>query len=56
MAFPHLLPAACGVELDHLHVERIVEVGYARVVECKMTVLADPQATEIERVEARSPA
>jgi hypothetical protein len=44
-----LLPAG-RVELDHLDVERVVEVGHRGVVEGQVPVLADAQAAQVERV------
>ena len=50
VALVDLLAPAGGVELDHLHVERVVEVGHRRVVEGQVAVLADAQAAQVERV------
>ena len=42
--------AAGRLELDHLDVERVVEVGHRRVVEGQVPVLADAEAAQVERV------
>ena len=44
----HLLTSAGVVELDLLHVDGIVEVGNRWIIEREVTVLADPEAAEIE--------
>ena len=50
MALVHLLSPACDVELDHLHIDRVVEIGHRRVVEREVAVLADAQAAQVERM------
>ena len=56
VALVDLLAAARRVELDHLDVQRVVEVGHRRVVEGQVAVLADPEAAQVERVLASSSA
>ncbi len=46
MALVDLLEPAGRVELDHLHVETVIEVGHGRIVEGQMAVLPDPEAAE----------
>ena len=55
MALVDLLQAAGRVELDHLDVERVVEVGDRRVVERQMPVLTDAEAAQVEWVPAQEP-
>src|SRR5580700_10576486 len=43
VALVDLLEPAVAIELDHLHVERVVEVGHGRVVEGEVPVLAHPE-------------
>ena len=50
MPLVDLLLPACGVEFDHLDVERVVEVGHARVVERQVPVLPDAQAAQVKGV------
>ena len=50
VALVHLLEPAVPVELDHLHVEGVVEVGDGRVVEGEMAVLPDAEAAQVEGV------
>ena len=52
VALTHLLATARVVELHHLHVERVFEVGDGRVVEREVSVLADAETTEVESVDA----
>ena len=52
VALAHLLATARVVELHHLDVERVVEVGDGRVVEREVPVLADAEAAEVERMVA----
>ncbi len=50
VALVDLLAPAGLVELDHLHVERVVEVGHRRIVEGEVAVLADAETAQVERV------
>ncbi len=50
MPLVDLLSAARRVELDHLDVQRVVEVGDTWVVEGQVAVLADAETAEVERV------
>lgn len=45
----HLLLAAGGIEIDHLHDQGIVEKGHVRVVEGEVPVFADSQEHDIGR-------
>ena len=46
-SFRELLLPALLVEVDHLGVVRILEVGYRRIVEGQMPVLADAEQAEL---------
>ena len=50
VSFADLLAPARVVELHDLDVEGIGEVGDGRVVERQVTVLADAEAAQVERV------
>ena len=50
VAFVDLLAPAWTVELDHLHVQRVVKVGDWRIVEGQVPVLADTETTQVERM------
>ena len=48
--FVDLLEPALPVQLDHLHVEGVVEVGHGRIVEGEMAVLPDAETAQVEGV------
>ena len=50
MPFVDLLRPAGPVELDHLDVEGIVEIGDRRIVEREMPVLSDAETTQVQRM------
>ena len=50
MALVDLLEPTGAVELDHLHVERVGEVGHGRIVEGEMPVLPDTETAQVEGV------
>ena len=53
MALVDLLQAAGRLELDHLDVAGVGEVGHRRIVEGQVPVLADPEAAQVEGVLAQ---
>ncbi len=50
VALVHLLAPAGIVQLYHLEVDRVIEVGHRGVVEGQVTVLTDPETAEIQRI------
>src|SRR3954463_11200833 len=50
MAFADLLLPARNVELNELHLVRIIEPRNWRIVESKVAIFANTQATEVDRL------
>ena len=45
----HLLAARGRVEVHNPYPARVLEISHRRIVECQMTVLADPHASDVQR-------